>query len=97
MAEAIERNESFDAALLDSIHTAEHVWQEFRLAARLVCPSGLIMIHDPQFIGGTVPLALERIESEGYGVTRLWCATGGVSEDDGLGLALIENRCKGEK
>jgi predicted O-methyltransferase YrrM len=97
MAEAIERNESFDAALLDSIHTVEHVWQEFRLAARLVCQSGLIIIHDPQFIGGTVQLALERIESEGYGVTRLWCASGGVSEDDGLGLALIENRCKSNK
>jgi predicted O-methyltransferase YrrM len=95
MAAAIARNESFDAALLDSIHTAEHVWEEFQLAARLVCPSGLIMIHDPRFVGGTVELGLQRIEAAGYGVTRLWCAAGGVSEDDGLGLALIENRRKG--
>lgn len=94
MAEAVERSESFDAALLDSIHTEEHVWQEFQFAARLVCPSGLILIHDPRLVGGTVEAALERIESEGYGVARLWCAAGGVSEDDGLGLALIENRRK---
>jgi predicted O-methyltransferase YrrM len=94
MTEAIERNECYEAALLDSIHTEEHVWQEFQLAARLVCPSGLILIHDPRLVGGTVDAALQRIESEGYGVTRLWCAAGGVSEDDGLGLALIENRRK---
>jgi predicted O-methyltransferase YrrM len=95
MAEAISRNESFDAALLDSIHTVEHVWEEFQLAARLVCPNGLIIIHDARFVGGTVELGLQRIEAAGYGVTRLWCAAGAVSEDDGLGLALIENRRKG--
>ena len=92
MKEAIARGERFDAALLDSIHTEEHVWEEFRLAAKLVCPGGLILIHDARYVGGTVELALQRIEQSGYGVTRLWTAECGVQEDDGLGLAIIENR-----
>jgi hypothetical protein len=36
--------------------------------------------------------ALRRIEQVGYGVTRLWTAEAGIAEDDGLGLAVIENR-----
>ncbi len=92
MAEAISRQERFDAALLDSLHTEEHVWAEFKLAAELVCPGGLILIHDACYEGGTVAHALRRIESAGYGVTRLWTAESGVKEDDGLGLAVIENR-----
>jgi predicted O-methyltransferase YrrM len=94
MAAAIENGESYDAALLDSIHTESHVWAEFQLAARLVSPGGLILIHDAQFTGGTVELALRRIESAGYGVTRLWTADSGAKEDDGLGLAVIENRLR---
>jgi predicted O-methyltransferase YrrM len=94
MSLAIENEEHFDLALLDSIHTAEHVWGEFQLASRLVCDSGLILIHDARYRGGTVPAALEQIEAAGFGVTRLWSAESGVSEDDGLGLAVIENHCR---
>jgi len=92
MRQAIENNERYDLALLDSIHTAEHVWAEFQLACRLVCPGGLILIHDARFQGGTVPAALEQIEKAGFNVTRMWCAESGVPEDDCLGLAVIENR-----
>lgn len=84
--------ESFDAALLDSLHTEEHVWAEFQLAAKLVCPGGLILIHDVTTPHTTVEKALRRIEEAGYGVTRLWTAECGVAEDDHLGLAVIENR-----
>ena len=52
---------------------------------------GLILIHDAIFKGGTVEEALKRIEAAGYGVVRLWAADGGVSEDDHLGLAVVEN------
>jgi predicted O-methyltransferase YrrM len=92
MADAHRRGERYDAALLDSIHTEEHVWAEFQLATQLVCPGGLILIHDARYIGGTVEQALQRIEAAGFGVTRLWTAECGVREDDGLGLAVIENR-----
>jgi predicted O-methyltransferase YrrM len=92
MAAAIEAGEQYEAALLDSIHTAEHVWAEFDLARRLVCASGLILIHDARYAGGTVEQALQRIEAAGYGVTRLWTAERGATEDDRLGLALVENR-----
>lgn len=92
MRASIEAGEGFDAALLDSIHSTEHVWAEFELVKQLVCPGGLILIHDAVYAGGTVAAALRRIEAAGYGVTRLWTAESGVSEDDGLGLAVIENR-----
>lgn len=89
---ALDAGEQYEAALLDTLHTEEHVWAEFQLASRLVCRGGLILIHDVTFAHGTVEAALRRIERAGYGVTRLWTAEGGVPEDDHLGLALIENR-----
>jgi predicted O-methyltransferase YrrM len=94
MTAAIAAGERFDAALLDSIHTAEHVWAEFELAQQLVCPGGLIAIHDVRYAHGTVEAALREIEAAGYGVTRLWTAESGVPEDDNLGLAVIENRAR---
>jgi predicted O-methyltransferase YrrM len=92
MREAIEDGEHYDLALLDSVHSADHVWAEFQLASELVCAGGLILIHDVRYRGGTVAIALEKIEQAGFGVTRLWCADGGIAEDDELGLAVIENR-----
>jgi hypothetical protein len=92
MRAALEAGERYDAALLDTVHTAQHVWAEFELARQLVGPGGLILIHDPRWSGGTVEGALARIEREGYGVVRLWSAECGVREDDSLGLALVENR-----
>lgn len=94
MTAAVAAGERFEAALLDSIHTGEHVWAEFELARQLVCPGGLILIHDVRLVGGTVEAALKRIEAVGYGVTRLWTADGGVGVDDNLGLAVIENRLR---
>jgi hypothetical protein len=91
MAAAIEAGERYEAALLDSIHSEEHVWAEFQLAAQLVCPRGLILIHDPRYTFGTVEQALIRIEAAGYNVSRLWCAEGRLAEDDHLGLALVVN------
>ncbi|MBA2646932.1 MAG: NPCBM/NEW2 domain-containing protein [Pyrinomonadaceae bacterium] len=92
MNACLEKGESFDAALLDSLHTEEHVWAEFQLAAELVCPGGLILIHDVTTLHSTVEGALGRIERAGYGVVRLWTAERGIAEDDHLGLAVIENR-----
>jgi len=92
MRAALEAGERYDAALLDTVHSAEHVWAEFEVARQLVCPGGLILIHDPHYASGTVEGALARIEAEGYGVVRLWGAECGVREDDSLGLALVENR-----
>jgi len=94
MTSALAAGERYDAALLDSLHTAEHVWAEFDLARQLVCPGGLLLIHDVRYAHGTVEEALQRIEASGYGVVRLWTAEGGVCEDDRLGLAVIENRCR---
>jgi len=92
MAAALQAAERYDGALLDSIHTEEHVWAEFQLAAQLVCPGGLILIHDVRYFHGTVERALQRVEAAGYGVVRLWTAECGVCEDDQLGLAVIDNR-----
>jgi predicted O-methyltransferase YrrM len=92
MDAAIQAGERYDAALLDSLHEEKHVYAEFQRAARLVCPGGLILMHDARYKGGTVDRALLRIEKDGYGVTRLWTADCGTAEDDGLGLAVIENR-----
>jgi len=90
--DAIAAGERYDAILLDSLHTEEHVWAEFGLAAQLVCTGGLILIHDACYENGTVEGALRRIEQAGYGTVRLWTAEGGVPEDDHLGLAVVENR-----
>jgi hypothetical protein len=95
MAAAIANGESYEAALLDSVHTAEHVSAEFELAQRLVCRGGLILVHDAQCAAGTVEPALAHIQSCGYGVVRLWTAEGGIPEDSRLGLAVIENRRSG--
>jgi hypothetical protein len=95
MTACLADGEQFDAALLDSLHTEEHVWAEFQLASRLVCPGGLILVHDVRTLHSTVEVALRRIEQAGYGVARLQAAESGDLEDDRLGLALIENRCKG--
>jgi predicted O-methyltransferase YrrM len=92
MTAALEAGESYEAALLDSLHTEEHVWAEFQLATQLVCPGGLILVHDACYVHGTVGAALDRIAGAGYGVVRLWAAAGGIPEDDQLGLAVIENR-----
>ncbi len=94
MAKALETGECYDAVLLDSVHTEEHVWAEFQLATQLVCPGGLILIHDATYKGGTVDGALRRIEAAGYGEVRLWVAEEGIAEDDRLGLALIENHLR---
>jgi predicted O-methyltransferase YrrM len=92
MTAALRAGEVYDAALLDSVHTEEHVWAEFQLAARLVRAGGLILIHDVRYAYGTVERALRRIEAAAYGVVGLWTAEGAVAEDDQLGLALVENR-----
>jgi predicted O-methyltransferase YrrM len=92
MQMAIDAGEQYEAALLDSLHEAEHVWAEFQLVSQLVCPGGLILIHDAIYKAGTVQEALARIEAAGYQVVRLWAAETGASEDDHLGLAVVENR-----
>ncbi len=92
MQAAIDAGERYEAALLDSLHEGEHVWAEFQLATKLVCPGGLILVHDAIYKGGTVGEALARIEQAGYNIVRLWSAESGMAEDDHLGLALIENR-----
>jgi hypothetical protein len=89
---ARESGERFHAALLDSVHEAAHVLEEFRLATEVVCENGLILIHDATYARGSVGTALEQIERNGYNVVRLWVAAAGALEDDGLGLAIIENR-----
>jgi len=91
MQMALDAGETYEAALLDSVHTADWVWAEFQLATRLVCPGGLILIHDAIYTGGTVPEALSRIRDSGYNVIRLWAAASGEYEDDHLGLAIVEN------
>lgn len=92
MQAALAAGEVYEAVLLDSVHEAEFVWAEFQLAAELVCPGGLILIHDATYANGTVHVTLARIEAAGYNVVRLWAADGGTAEDDHLGLAVIENR-----
>ena len=92
MQAALDAGEMYEAVLLDSVHEAEFVWAEFQLAAELVCPGGLILIHDATYANGTVAVTLARIEAAGYNVVRLWAAAGGTAEDDHLGLAVIENR-----
>lgn len=94
MDQALAAGERYDAALLDSLHEENHVYAEFQRAAQLVCPGGLILFHDARYPGGTVDRALRRIEADGYGVTRLWTAECGAAEDDGLGLAIVENRLR---
>lgn len=92
MTAALAAGERFHAALLDSDHSEEHLLAEFGLARQLVCQGGLILAHDSANVGVPVARALRRIESQGYNVVRLWEADEGEREDDGLGLAIIENR-----
>lgn len=94
MRAALASGERYHAALLDSVHTEEHVWAEFEVARQLVCRGGLILIHDATLPHATVAGALKRIEDAGYGVARLWTAEEGSPEDDRLGLAIVENRTR---
>jgi hypothetical protein len=81
MAAALQSGERYEGALLDSIHSEEQVWAEFQFAAQLVCPCGLILVHDPRYSLGTVEQAIIRVEAAGYNVSRLWAAESGVAED----------------
>ena len=94
MQAALDGGETYDAALLDSPNTAERVWAEFQLAAQLVRPGGLILIHHLFYADGALPDALKWIEAAGYSVIRLRSAEGGAAKDDRLGLAVIENRLR---
>ena len=94
MQAELAAGERYHAALLDSDHAGEHVWAEFSLARELVVPGGLILIHDPGLETHTVEWALGHIQNAGYAVTRLWAAQGAVAEDEGLQLAVIENRVR---
>ena len=87
---ALDAGERYDAALLDSVHTEEHLWAEFELATQLVRPGAPILAHDWRWLEG-IQRALDRIAAAGYGVVRL-LGPGAVEEERGLGLALIENR-----
>ena len=89
---AVSQGESYHAAVLDTVHTSEHVLQEFEFARKLVCEGGLILIHDAIWEGGTVNDGLKVISRMGYGVARLWSAEHGDQEFAGMGLAVIENR-----
>src|SRR5205823_6160045 len=64
---ALDAGERYDGALLDSVHSEEHVWEEFQLARQLVCPGGPILVHDWRPDDG-MRRALARIEADGYGV-----------------------------
>ena len=94
MQAALDAGEQYEAALLDSLHAAEQVLAEFQLAVRLVCPGGLVLVHDAIYVNGTVAEALRQIEAAGYNVVRLWTAEAGIAQDDHLGLAVIENRLR---
>jgi len=94
---ALDAGERYDAALLDSLHTAEHVIAEFELASELVAPGGLILIHDVLLEDGSVGDAVDRIQASGYGVARLWTGDGAAAEGDRLGLAVVENRRAGSR
>jgi predicted O-methyltransferase YrrM len=92
MSAALAAGERYHAALLDTVHTRDHVLNEFELARELVCEGGLILVHDARWRGGTVDEALRTIARRGYPVVRLWTATEGTHHDDDLGLAVIECR-----
>jgi hypothetical protein len=89
MREALERGERYDAALLDSIHTDDHVAAELELelALELVEAGGLVLVHDWHASSG-VDAALARAEMDGRHVVRL-LGGGAVAEDDRLGLAAV--------
>jgi predicted O-methyltransferase YrrM len=91
LAAALAAGERFDAAFLDSQHTEEHLAAEFELATQLVCPGGLILVHDHAWVPG-LQAVLDRAQAAGYGVARLLDADCGVQEDERLGLAIVENR-----
>jgi predicted O-methyltransferase YrrM len=90
MRAALRAGERYDAALLDSLHTAEHLGAELELAHELVRPGGPILVHDVAWVEG-VARVLADAQRSGYGVVRLLAADGCVAEDDGLGIAVIEN------
>ena len=92
MDQLIDSGEHFDLALLDSLHTEQYVREEFGRATQLVRPGGLILVHDVLLKSGSVDQALQRIAADGYGVSRLWTAEGVKADDNGLGIAVIENR-----
>jgi hypothetical protein len=92
MTAALAARERYHAALLDSISTADGVWADFQLASQLVVEGGLILVPGSSSSGSAVDRALARIANAGWGVARLSRAEDGVPEDDGLGLAIIENR-----
>lgn len=87
---ALTSGERYDAALLDSVHTEEHLSAELELASKLVRPGGPILAHDWR-VYPDLDRVLVNAERAGLGVVRL-LTEGGEEEDSRLGLAIIENR-----
>lgn len=87
---ALDAGEHYDAALLDSVHTEEHLSAELELARQLVQEGGPILVHDWRAIP-EIDRVLVAAERDGLGVVRL-LSEGGAEEDGGLGLAIVENR-----
>ena len=81
----------FDAALLDSNHSADHVYKEFKLASQIVKSNGLIIIHDPFLSGQDTMKATEKIRSDGYPLFYHMHPEIGFPRDNHLGLAIIQN------
>jgi hypothetical protein len=90
MRGAVAAGEMYDGALLDSLHTEEHLFGELTLAQHLVRAGGPIVVHDWRALP-EVDRALVRAQSElGFHVVRL-LAEGGVEEDAGLGIAIAQH------
>ena len=87
---ALDAGERYDAALLDSVHTEEHLSAELELARQLVQEGGPILVHDWRAIP-EIDRVLVAAQRDGLGVVRL-LSEGGAEEDGGLGLAIVENR-----
>ena len=87
---ALAAGERYDACLLDSLHTEEHLSAELELASRLVRPGGPMLLHDWRALA-EVERVVAAAERAGHGVVRL-LAEGGAEEEAGLGLAVVENR-----
>lgn len=88
MRSAAAAGETYDAVLLDSLHTHDHVLAEVELAAQLVPPLAPIFVHDWHAFPG-VDSALKEAEQSGFAVVRL-LGEGAVVEENGLGLAIVQ-------
>ena len=80
---------SFDLIFLDSYHGLEQVRGEFKIAETLICPNGLICIHD-YFSSDGVPIWISYLKEEQFKGNLKWMEIVNLDTPEHIGFTIVK-------